>query len=120
MWDCCQVAWCEGVCDAINLCQWAPRSHVGWGGLCCAPFLAVTPCVPLPLPLPLSLCGLCVHWQTSAAAPTPSGYFALVVGNNAYAGSPLSKCERDAGDMADLLLRAGFTVTKLLNASKRQ
>ncbi len=58
--------------------------------------------------------------QTSAAAPTPSGYFALVVGNNAYPRSPLSKCENDAKDMADLLLGAGFTVTKLLNATKRE
>ncbi len=58
--------------------------------------------------------------QTSAAAPKPSGYFALVVGNNAYPGFPLTKCENDAEDMADLLQRAGFTVTKLLDASKRQ
>ena len=45
---------------------------------------------------------------------------ALVIGNGSYRNSPLRNPVHDARTMRDLLTRAGFQVTKLENANKRE
>ena len=44
---------------------------------------------------------------------------ALVIGNSAYKASPLANPVNDANDMAELLKKLGFHVTKLTDASRR-
>jgi len=49
------------------------------------------------------------------------GHYALVIGNSAYTGTaPLKNPVNDASLIADTLKETGFTVTKLLNASRTQ
>ena len=53
---------------------------------------------------------VCWCWSASAAAQTVATRLALVVGNSAYADSPLRNPGSDARAMSELLGRAGFTV----------
>lgn len=45
---------------------------------------------------------------------------ALVIGNGAYPGSPLSNPTNDAKDMASSLRRLGFSVIELVNANQKE
>jgi hypothetical protein len=58
--------------------------------------------------------------KTVADAPTSGGRTALVIGNGAYDEAPLRNPENDANDIASALQNLGFSVTKLVNASRRQ
>jgi len=57
----------------------------------------------------VAISGLAGHWST-AAAQQPEKRIALVVGNGAYAKSPLATAANDAGLIAQTLQAAGFDV----------
>ncbi len=70
------------------------------------------------LPLYLLACTLCLTWPLCAqSGPSSSGKrAALVIGNAAYrSGPPLKNTLNDAHDMEDMLLGAGFSVTKVVD-----
>src|SRR5258708_426402 len=52
--------------------------------------------------------------------PTAERRTALVIGNSAYAESPLANPVNDATDIANALQQMGFAVTPLLNADRRR
>src|SRR5712691_9459716 len=54
------------------------------------------------------------------ASPTAERRTALVIGNSAYAESPLANPVNDATDIANALQQMGFAVTPLLNADLRR
>ena len=56
-------------------------------------------------------------WATCAEAAQPRA--ALIIGNAAYKGIPLTNPVNDARDMADALKRLGFAVTLLTEADRR-
>ena len=53
-------------------------------------------------------------------SPTAERRTALVIGNSAYAESPLANPANDATDIANALQQMGFAVTPLLNADLRR
>ena len=56
-------------------------------------------------------------WAACAEAAQPRA--ALIIGNAAYQGIPLTNPVNDARDMADALKRLGFAVTLLTEADRR-
>jgi formylglycine-generating enzyme required for sulfatase activity len=61
---------------------------------------------------------LSMLWSSSAMA-ADNQRAALIIGNATYQSSPLANPANDANDMASLLKKLGFHVTKLTNASRR-
>ena len=54
------------------------------------------------------------------STPTERTKIALIIGNGAYKSSPLKNPPNDAEDMAKILKKRGFTVTKRINATQAE
>ena len=66
------------------------------------------------------LCLLGLVQPGNSAAADPARRVALVIGNAAYADSPLTNSGNDARDMAQALTRIGFNVTILTDRNRAQ
>jgi len=66
------------------------------------------------------LCLLALIQPANSATADPARRVALVIGNAAYADSPLTNPGNDARDMAQALTRIGFNVTMLTDRNRAQ
>jgi uncharacterized caspase-like protein len=62
---------------------------------------------------------MAAHGVASAATTDSTARLALVVGNNAYASSPLDNATNDARAIAEMLQRAGFDVDLKLDTTRQ-
>ncbi len=68
----------------------------------------------------LHACACTLLMALTPLAYSQSERMALVVGNSAYPGAPLTNPKNDARAMADLLRQAGFTVDQQMDTSQAQ